>query len=70
MKNLGIDRLSPRERIALALEIWQSLDDARPSGELTAQQRAELTHRDAELGADPRIALSREQITAGIQAKP
>jgi hypothetical protein len=38
MKDLGIDRMSPEERIALALEIWESLDDTRPPCRLTAEQ--------------------------------
>ena len=57
MKELGIDRLSPEERVALALEIWESLGEARPQARLTAEQRAELTRRDAELDAIPGIAL-------------
>ena len=30
MKDLGIDRLTPEQRVALALEIWESLVDAHP----------------------------------------
>ena len=70
MKDLGIDRLSTEQRIALALEIWESLGDARPRGRLTAEQRAELARRDAELDAKPGIALTWEQIRASIEAKP
>ena len=70
MKDLGIDRLSVEQQIALALEIWQNLGDARPRGRLTAEQRAELTRRDAELDANPGIALTWEQIRASIEAKP
>jgi putative addiction module component (TIGR02574 family) len=66
MKDLGIDRLSPEQRIALALEIWESLDDARPSARLTGEQRAELARRDAELDASPGIALTWEQIRANV----
>lgn len=67
MKELGIDQLSPDERIALALEIWESLGDARPSGRLSPEQRAELARRDAELEANPEIALTWEQIRAGVE---
>jgi putative addiction module component (TIGR02574 family) len=70
MKDLGIDRLSPEQRIALALEIWQSLGDARPQGQLTAEQRAELARRDAELDANPGLALTWDQIRASIESKP
>lgn len=70
MKDLGIDHLSPEQRIALALEIWESLGDERPSGRLTAEQRVELARRDAELDANPGIALTWEQIRTSIEAKP
>lgn len=67
MKDLGIDRLSPKQRVALALEIWESLGDARPSGQLTAEQRAELAQRDADLDANPGIALTWEQIRTSVE---
>jgi putative addiction module component (TIGR02574 family) len=70
MKELGIDRLSPEERVALALEIWESLGDARPRTRLTAEQRQELARRDAELIANPGIALTWEQIRASVEKKP
>jgi putative addiction module component (TIGR02574 family) len=70
MKDLGIDRLSPEQQIALALEIWESLEDDHPHGRLTAEQRAELARRDAELDTNPGIALTWEQIRASIEAKP
>jgi putative addiction module component (TIGR02574 family) len=70
MKDLGIDRLSPEERVALALEIWESLGEDRPRSRLTAEQRAELARRDAELDANPGTALSWEQIRASVEKKP
>lgn len=70
MKDLGIDQLSPEQQIALALEIWESLADARPRGQLTVEQRAELARRDAELDANPRIALNWDQIRSSIEDKP
>ncbi len=39
MKDLGIDRMSPEDRIRLALEIWDSLGEDRPGARLTAEQR-------------------------------
>ena len=69
MKDLGIDRLSPEDRIALALEIWASLGDARAVGQLTTEQCAELARRDAELNANPALALTWEQIRANVEAK-
>ncbi len=70
MKNLGIDQLSPEQQIALALEIWESLGEARPRGGLNAEQRAELTRRDAELESNPEMALTWEQIRASVERKP
>lgn len=69
MKDLEIERLSPEQRIALALEIWESLGDDRPTAELTPEQRAELSRRDAELDANPEIAMSWEQIRASVEKK-
>jgi len=69
MKDLGIDRLSLEHRIALALEIWESLGDARSGAPLTAEQRAELARRDAELDANPGLGLTWEQIRASVEAK-
>jgi putative addiction module component (TIGR02574 family) len=37
---------------------------------LTAEQRSELVRRDAELDANPEIALTWEQIRASVEAKP
>lgn len=70
MKDLGIDRFSLEQRIALALEIWESLEDGRPAGRLTPEQRDEMARRDVDLDANPGIALTWEQIRASIEAKP
>jgi putative addiction module component (TIGR02574 family) len=67
MKELGIDQMSPQQRMALALEIWESLGAERPPIELSAAQRGELARRDAELEAHPEIALTWDQIRAGIE---
>ena len=70
MKDLGIDWLSPEQRVALALEIWESLGDARPPARFTAEQRTELARRDAELDANPGMARTWEQIRASVETKP
>ena len=67
MKDFGIDRLTPEQRVNLALEIWESLGADRPAGRLSADQRAELARRDAELEANPGLALTWEQIRAGVE---
>jgi putative addiction module component (TIGR02574 family) len=70
MKELGIDRLPPADRIALALEIWESLEDAQPPTRLTAEQRTELLRRDAELSSNPEAALTWEQVRASVEHQP
>ncbi len=70
IKDFGIDRLSPNQQIALAMEIWESLGETRPPAQLTAEQLAELARRDAELEANPGMALTWEQIRAGVETKP
>lgn len=69
MQELGIDRMSPEQRIALALEIWESLGEDRPPSRLTDERRAELARRDAEMDANPGIALTWQQIRASVEAK-
>ena len=69
MSDLGIDRLSVEQRIALAQEIWASLGDARPASRLTDEQWDEIARRDAELDADPGAGLSWEQVRRNIEAK-
>lgn len=69
MKDLGIDHLTPKQRVALALEIWESLGDACPSPELTESQQAELARRDAELDANPDMAMRWEEIRTNVETK-
>ena len=54
MKDLGIDKLQPDERRALAVEIWDSLGTARPGSLISDEQWAEIHRRDAEMDAEPR----------------
>ena len=68
MNDLGIDRLSIEQRIALAQEIWASLGEARPVPRLTEERWEEIVRRDAELDADPSVGLSWEQVRRNIEA--
>jgi putative addiction module component (TIGR02574 family) len=69
MKDLGIDKMTPEQRLALALEIWESLEQDRPPGRLTDEQRGDLAQRDAELDANPGMALTWAQIRASVESK-
>ena len=69
MKTLGIDRLSVAERIDLALQIWESIPPDLPVPPLTAERREELRRREAELDANPEIALTWEQIKESVQSR-
>ena len=40
-----------------------------PTGQLSSEQRAELLRRDAELDANPEIALTWEQIRASVERR-
>jgi len=57
-------KLSPSERVDLALALWESLDD--PDREaalaLTPEQAAEFDRRLAEHRADPRTAIPWEEV--------
>jgi putative addiction module component (TIGR02574 family) len=52
LTSLGIDRLSPAERLQLISEIWESLREAPPPP-LTDEQDRELERRLALMDADP-----------------
>lgn len=69
MKDLGIDRMSPEQRVELALEIWESLGDECPTRRLTAEQRNELSRRDAELDANPGKEVTWKEIRASLDAE-
>ncbi|MGL6095180.1 MAG: addiction module protein [Fimbriiglobus sp.] len=68
LKELGIDRMTPAERIALALEIWASLDAGHSAGHLSPDQIADLANRDKELDANPGIAVSWDEMMASLDA--
>ena len=68
MKDLGIDRLQPEQKIALALEIWDSLESPRPGANLTEAMWREIDRRDAELDANPALAITWGEMRARIEA--
>lgn len=68
MKDLGIDRLTPDQRLLLAHEIWESLENDPPKEPISPELYAELIRRDAELEANPGSALTWEQIRKSVES--
>ena len=66
MTDLGIDKLPADQRRALAHEIWDSLDDAQAVPPISDAFRAELDRRDAEMDANPGIAITWAEMRAKL----
>ncbi len=62
MKDLGIDRMSIDDRLALVEEIWNSIADSSNSLPLTEAQKVMLDRRMADLDANPNNALTWDEI--------
>ncbi len=69
MNALGIDRMSPDERLQLVQEIWDSLTDEAEAWTLTDAQREEVDRRWAAHLANPQAAIPWEQVEAEILAR-
>jgi putative addiction module component (TIGR02574 family) len=65
-------KLSPQDRAALAMALWESLDDSEREKELslTGKQVAEIDRRLAEHLADPDSAISWNKIRRKLTRKP
>ena len=66
MQTLGIDRMSPEDRLRLIGEIWDSLS---PTDELEIPEshREELDRRLAAADADPAAGSSWEEVRARLR---
>ncbi len=69
MKELGIDRLSVEDRIALVQEIWDSIAADVEGTPLTEAQRTELDRRLAALEANPSNVVPWEVVEARATAR-
>jgi putative addiction module component (TIGR02574 family) len=69
LNTLGIDRLTPAERLQLLQEIWDSLAHDVEVLPLTEPQRQELDRRLAALDADPNRVVSWEEVEAQALAR-
>jgi len=69
LHDLGIDRLSVEDRIALAQAIWESIAAEPPPSFLTDAKRAELERRLADHKANPGDVVAWEQVEAEALAR-
>jgi putative addiction module component (TIGR02574 family) len=69
MTDLGIDRMSPGDRVQLVQEIWDSIADETEAAPLTEAQCQEVDRRWAVHLANPQAAIPWEQVEAEILAR-
>lgn len=67
MKELGLDKLTADERLALADELWESLPPAVTPA-LTDAKKAELARRIAEDDANPDGGVPADEVFARVDA--
>ncbi|CAN5306673.1 hypothetical protein BH10PLA2_BH10PLA2_29920 [soil metagenome] len=70
MKTLGIDRMTPDERINLALEIWEGLGEFPSRFDSDAELLEEINRRDAEMDADPQNVLTLPELRKRLLSHP
>lgn len=70
MKQLGIDKLSIEDRLALLDEIWESVAPARENQPLTEEQKELFAARMADMKNNPDNVLTWEEIQESIRGKP
>lgn len=68
MKELGIDRMSVEDRLALVEEIWDSIANVNGDLPLTPEQKDLLDRRIADLDANPANVLTWEQIKEHVRS--
>ncbi len=69
LQELGLDRLSVEDRIALAQALWDSASQDMEQTPLTAAQRAELERRIAAADANPGAGVPWEVVRAEARAR-
>jgi putative addiction module component (TIGR02574 family) len=70
LESLGLDRLSPEEKLALAGQLWDSVLGAeKPGATLTDAQREELRRRAAYADAHPEDSVPWEQVLADAEKR-
>jgi len=66
IKALGLERLSPAERILLAGELWDSVSTTPGASLLTDAHRADLHQRLAEYQAEPQTGAPWAEVKARL----
>ena len=69
LQQMGIDRMTIAERIALAQEILDSVAADQPRLPLSEAKRQELDRRLADMGANPTDGVPWEQVEAAALAR-
>ena len=69
IKELGIDKLSADDRLALVHEIWDSIAAEEQPVPISDALKAELARRAAEDDADPDGGIPWEQVKANLRAR-
>jgi len=69
LEQMGIDRMTTGERIALAQEILDSVAAEQPRPPLSAAKRQELDRRRADAEANPADGVPWEQVEAAALAR-
>ena len=69
LESLGIDRLPIEERIALASDLWESIDAEAERSGMTPTQLHELERRIADDDADPDDTIPWERVAAEASAR-
>jgi putative addiction module component (TIGR02574 family) len=70
LSSLGIDKLSPAQRILLVEEIWDSIASEAEQAPLTEPQQRDLERRLASYVTNPTSGSSWEEVKARLQGKP
>lgn len=69
LQQLGIDRMTIAERIALAQEILDSVAAEQPRAPLSEAKRRELNRRLADHAANPADSVPWEEVEAAARAR-
>ena len=69
LQDLGIDRLTPSERLELIAAIWDSLPDTPEAMPIPDWHRAELERRLAAADADPSAGVPWDEVKARLRGQ-